>query len=71
MSQIASSFERFVPLLEQYLFSDNQDNYKRQLKDATDRKLIEVLTCPFTNIDDLRDSINQLGLPSSFREKLI
>jgi hypothetical protein len=45
-----SSLERYIPLFENYLKSDNPQTFIRDLTDATDRTILTILT---ENISDV------------------
>lgn len=66
-----TSLERYIPLFENYLKSENPKAFIDGLNDATEKTIISVLTENTTDVSELRKKVRQIGFPRSLEEALI
>ena len=70
LTAMYASLERYIPLFENYLKSDNPQTFLKDLNDATDRTILTILTDNSSDLIEIRKKMREVGIPSFLQEAL-
>lgn len=66
-----TSLERYIPLFENYLISDDKADFIRTRNDPVEKSLLELLTEPITSISAFREKMQKASLNYSLQNELV